>query len=464
MEKKAGGFTFALMKIGIDAISFDIPKLQLPISDLAIARNIEPVKLEKGLGLLRMAMPDVHQDAITFAANALTKLVKQENLQPSDISRIYVGTESGLDASKPIASYLLALLETIFGENTLTHCDAVDLTFACIGGVDALQNCMDFVRLNPDKKAVVICTDIAKYDLNSTGEYTQGAGAMALLVSKDPAMLSFGQHIATSAKGVFDFFKPHRIIKKETIGVTDNEPWQGVLETEIEIFKEQPVFDGQYSNDCYVERTVEAYYRFKEIAGIEGTLYENWKAIVMHLPYSFQARRMFPEIYISDNAELSTEINKNNADYGVKLKEFSKSETYMSFIAEKFMPAEKASSLIGNMYTGSIFMGLLSTLAYYAEAGTDLTGENIGFLAYGSGAKSKVFEGTIESGWKTKTEASKLFKTLDSTTAIDIDTYHSLHKKELSVSVVAPTQEWVLDGIEETNPNKVGARYYKWVN
>jgi hydroxymethylglutaryl-CoA synthase len=46
-------------------------------------------------------------------------------------------------------------------------------TFACIAGVDAIQNCLDFIKLNPDKKAIVVTTDIAKYDLNSGGEYTR---------------------------------------------------------------------------------------------------------------------------------------------------------------------------------------------------------------------------------------------------------------------------------------------------
>ena len=40
------------MKTGIDAIAFDVAQLHLPIKSLANARNIEPEKLEKGLGLL----------------------------------------------------------------------------------------------------------------------------------------------------------------------------------------------------------------------------------------------------------------------------------------------------------------------------------------------------------------------------------------------------------------------------
>jgi hydroxymethylglutaryl-CoA synthase len=63
----------------------------------------------------------------------------------------------------------------------------VDFTFACIAGVDAPKNCLDFIKLNPDKKAIVVTTDIAKYDLNLV-EYTQG-WALAMLLSANPELL-----------------------------------------------------------------------------------------------------------------------------------------------------------------------------------------------------------------------------------------------------------------------------------
>ncbi|MEZ4787153.1 MAG: hypothetical protein R2790_04590 [Flavobacterium haoranii] len=183
------------MHVGIEAIQFDVPKIFLPIKDLATARNIEPAKLEKGLGLLNMSFLDVHQDVITLAANAVYKLIQQENIQLEEIARIYVGTESGLDNSKPIASYLISILEEEFGYGKLRNCDAVDMTFACIGGVDVFHNCLDFIRLNPNKKAIVVTTDNAKYDLNSTGEYTQGAGAIAMLLSSNPKVLTINQTV-----------------------------------------------------------------------------------------------------------------------------------------------------------------------------------------------------------------------------------------------------------------------------
>jgi len=453
------------MKTGIDAIAFDVAKIHLPIRTLAEARNIEPEKLEKGLGLLKMTLPDVHQDAVVFGANALTKLVLENNVNLREISRIYVGTESGIDSSKPIASFLSALMEQKFGEDILADCDVVDFTFACIGGVDALQNCLDFVRLNQDKKAIVVTTDIAKYDLESTGEYTQGAGALAMLISSNPKIVAFENHWATNTKGVFDFFKPYRTVSKSEItGNLNNDHWFGNLEAEIEIHKDQPVFDGQYSNQCYMDRTKNAYFQYKKLKNTSGTLYDSWKNIVMHLPYAFQGRRMLSEIYSLDHKDQILTENETAADYQNKLKETSKSEAYKNFVSEKLQPAELASSLIGNLYTGSIFMGLLSALAHFHDTDVDITNTTFGFLAYGSGSKSKVFEGTIQSEWKLALSSVNLFETLEQSHEIDFETYLKLHKKEKKQSVLTPKNEWVLDRIESEIPNLIGARYYKWVD
>jgi hydroxymethylglutaryl-CoA synthase len=453
------------MKIGIDSIAFDVAKIHLPIKTLAEARNIEPEKLEKGLGLLKMTLPDVHQDTVVFAANALTKLILNSNINLEDIARIYVGTESAIDSSKPIASYLIALMEQKFGEETLSECDVVDFTFACIGGVDAMQNCIDYVRLNPTKKAIVVTTDIAKYDLNSTGEYTQGAGAIALLITQNPQIIAFDTIWATSTKGVFDFFKPYRTLSKEAItGNSDNENWFDNLESEIEIHKDQPVFDGQYSNLCYMERTKNAYLSFKKQSNSNTSLYSNWKNIIMHLPYSFQGRRMLSEIYALDHVDKILSGNENSSEYQNKIKEISKTEEYQKFVSQKLQPAEIASSLIGNLYTGSIFMGFLSTLAYYKDANINVSNDKFGFLAYGSGSKSKVFEGTIQPNWKEALADIKLFETLEQSFEIGLETYEKLHKKEQNQSVQSPKNEWILEKIETKIPSLTGARYYKWIN
>ena len=452
------------MKVGIDSISFDVAKIHLPITTLAKARNIEPEKLEKGLGLLKMTLADSHQDTVVFGANALTKLIIQNSINLDEIARIYVGTESSIDSSKPISSFLISLMEQKFGENILAECDVVDFTFACIGGVDAMQNCIDFVKLNPTKKAIVVTTDLAKYDLNSTGEYTQGAGAVAMLISSNPKIIAFENNWATSTKGVFDFFKPYRTVSKEAItGNLENESWFENLEAEIEIHKEQPVFDGQYSNQCYMDRTRDAYFSFKKLKQTEATIYNTWESIIMHLPYAFQGRRMLSEIYTLDADDKTITGQEDTQEYQNKLKETSKSEEYKNFVSKKLMPAELASSLIGNLYTGSIFMGLLSTLSHFYDTNKDVSGAKFGFLAYGSGSKSKVFEGVIQPEWRAAVANCKLFETLDNSFEIDFDTYEKLHKKEQHTSVTTPKNEWILDRIEKEIPNLIGARYYKWI-
>lgn len=453
------------MKIGIDAIAFDVAQIHLPIKTLATARNIEAEKLEKGLGLLKMTLPDVHQDTVVFGANALTKLIQDNQINLAEIARIYVGTESGIDSSKPIGSFLVSLMEQKFGENTLSECDVVDFTFACIGGVDALQNCIDFVRLNPTKKAIVVTSDIAKYDLNSTGEYTQGAGALAMLISQNPKIIAFETIWATNTKGVFDFFKPYRTVSKEQItGKSTNESWFDNLEAEIEIHKDQPVFDGQYSNQCYMDRTRNAYFSFKKARNTSEAIYTTWKSIIMHLPYAFQGRRMLSEIYALDHQTPIVDGTEDTATYQNKLKETSKSVEYQAFVAEKVQPAEIASSLIGNLYTGSIFMGLLSTLAHFYDTKNEVAGEKFGFLAYGSGSKSKVFEGIIQENWKEAIAKLSLFETLAKSQEIDFETYERLHKKEQKQAIKSPKNEWILDRIETEIPNLLGARYYKWVD
>ncbi|SHI89398.1 hydroxymethylglutaryl-CoA synthase family protein [Flavobacterium terrae] len=442
------------MKVGIDAIAFDLPKIYLPIRTLAENRNIEFEKLNLGLGLEKMSFPDVHQDVVTFAANATLKLIEDNTISPAEIDRIYVGTESGVDSSKPVASYVTQLLEQKLGENTFKNCDTLDMTFACIGAIDALQICLDFVRLNPDKKAIVIATDNAKYDLNSSGEYTQGAGAIAILIAANPRLISFTKEVGVSSQGVFDFFKPRRYFSKEEAGVDFS--LLNVEENELSIYKEQPVFDGQYSNECYISRITEAYAHYKKVSNRNDAVFKKWENIIMHLPYCFQGRRTFVSIYAN---ETKTVEEVNTKDF---IKSLSKSEEYTNFVQKALYPAEIASSKIGNMYTGSIFLGLLSTLSYHFKQNNEITDKTFGFIAYGSGSKAKVFEGHVEQSWKQVFTNLNLFETIDNAKEIDFETYISLHKKAKKESVLSPKNEFGLESIENSNPNLVGARYYRY--
>ncbi|WP_027374461.1 MULTISPECIES: hydroxymethylglutaryl-CoA synthase family protein [Chryseobacterium] len=440
------------MSFGIEAAGYYVPGLYLEIKDLAEKRGIEPAKLEKGLGLHKMGLSDVHEDAATFAAEALLKLIQDYDINPKEIARVYLGTESALDAAKPTASYAVQMVEKVleekFGTRCFRNCDVLDMTFACVGGVDAVHNALDFVRVNPDKKAVVIASDYAKYELASSGEYTQGGGAVALLVSSKPDLLEIENNWGVASESVFDFFKPRRMYKKEDL--------KGAPETypeKIEIFTDEPVFDGQYSNQCYQDRIREAYHHYKEITGQEKP-YDNWKYIIFHLPYAFHGKRVFTEIYSLEN----------ELPYGTpeEQKAVAKSEGYLQLINDKIEKTQRASSEIGNMYTASVFMAFLSALQTSFNENEDLSGKEIGFVGYGSGSKSKIFAGRVSENWRKIAEKWNLFESLKQRTAVDFDTYEKLHRKLLNESVNKNYKGFGLVSVETENPVLTGARYYSY--
>ena len=100
-----------MKSVGIDAIDYYIPNLFVDMQDLSLARDIPYEKLSQGLGLKKMSIPDSNEDTASLAANALLELITKNKINPSDIGRIYLGTETGLDSSKPISSYVIEIVE-----------------------------------------------------------------------------------------------------------------------------------------------------------------------------------------------------------------------------------------------------------------------------------------------------------------------------------------------------------------
>ncbi|MFT6143552.1 MAG: hydroxymethylglutaryl-CoA synthase [Myxococcota bacterium] len=487
------------------------------MQDFATLRGVDYGKLSRGLGLEAMSVPDVHEDPATMAANAIVRLIDRNNLDPRSIGRLYLGTESALDGAKPTATYILDMLTQryapTYGPDCFVRCDAVDLTFACIGAVDALHNTLDWVARAPedDRIGIVAFSDNAKYERNSPGEYTQGAGGGAMIVRQDPRLLAIGPHFGVCTRPVHDFFKPRREMpvrdllsrvlasaKQAGADVTD-----GILERMLEQFqadgddlfdaetiavhKDTPLFDGQLSNQYYRDAVKGAFAHFREQALESGRLAESdpiltdqWSRIVMHLPYAFQGKRMFPDIYRHDRqlqpewrameAKIGLAPSRSDFEDGVAYeaaresyrRAVSKTAEYAAFAQEKIERGQRASSLVGNQYTGSLFLALMSTLEADLDDETVLEGTNIGICGYGSGAKAKVFEGTVQPGWRAIASQFRLVPRLAERTPIDGALYERLHRCQECDSVVSPHGEFVLQ--EVRSGDHEGQRVYAWVD
>ena len=495
-----------MLQVGIDDMALYVPSLYLELSELAEKRGIPYEKLKHGLDLERMAVCDAHEDAATMAAEAVLELFHHNALNPNEIGRIYLGTESALDGAKPTVTYAVGMVEAAlsekFGARALRRCDVVDLTFACIGATDALQNCLDWVRGDVSRQAIVVASDMAKYELGSTGEYTQGAGAVAMLIKHNPRLMTIRDCFGVGMESVHDFFKPRRTFTKSDLvqsvlaeaGILNaqaekvlhslsakNETLFSTPDKTLEIFRETPVFDGQYSNLCYTNRALEALEHFREQTDNQSNtpIFDRWKRMVFHLPYAAHARRIGVDIYLSEMARLgklrdleavANTVAPLAADFAdaksfakaqnAYLKSISETADYQNFVKTKLENASKASSQVGNVYTASIFLALMSALELELVDNQDITNEKYGFVAYGSGSKAKAFEGVLQAQWREVVSQFNIFAKLNNRQAISFEQYEALHTGHISESINGATGKFQLVAIGGEGQLE-GARRYK---
>ena len=203
------------MNIGIDQINYYVPKYYLDMTTLAHLRGVDPSKFKLGIGQHKMSVISPLEDIVTMAAEASYDMVQSYK---DDIDTILFATETGIDFSKAAGNYLHRLLG-------LPHTVRIlELKQACYALTGALQLATDYVRMQPHKKVLVVSSDVAWYGFNTPGESTQGAGAIAMLISQNPriAVVNRGQF---TTEELPDFYRPS--------------------------YQEVPTVDGKLSIDCY---------------------------------------------------------------------------------------------------------------------------------------------------------------------------------------------------------------------
>ena len=460
------------MAAGIDDISVYIPKLYLDAKDFAEFRGLDPAKLQKGLGVSQMAMVDTNQDPACLAANACLKVMQKNKLSPEDIGRLYVSTESAFDESKAMNSYVIGMLEQVYGQGTFEHCGGIETKFACVSGSYALYDNANWIRAGEAEglRALVVVSDIAKYDLGSSGEMTQGAGAIAMLLNDEPRLLTFDPKVtATSIRDEYDFYRPFG--------------------------KETPIVHGQYSNLLYliqVKKALEAYkkkaYASKLICPKENeSVLDYIDHLCMHLPYANMGKKAFAYLVrhewrslpkwkkfvekigmkepIPKDPRGTIESVLGDQEYMEKDHEFTKlftsSEEFQELYEEKLASSLIASRMIGNLYTASLYLGFRSSLEFEFQKGVDLTLQRFGFGSYGSGSSAMIFSGIIQPEYKEVVEDMNLETEIGPRTKLSVPEYEQIHenKRMPEESILHSKKEFILVDVK-TNPESKGERRY----
>jgi hydroxymethylglutaryl-CoA synthase len=333
-----------MTQVGIDAIALAVPAAYLDLADLAQARGVPPSKYVEGLGVRRMAVAAPWEDPVALAANAARRLFASAGADPERVGLCVVGTETAVDHSKPIAAWLHRLARLP------QRARSYETKHACFGGTAGLLTAIDWIASGSarGRAALVVCTDIARYAVRGAGEPTQGAGAVALLVSERPRLLTLETGLSGSyTSEVNDFWRPLR--------------------------RKDAVVDGHHSVDCYLDALAGAYGAWKDVcaaADVHGDLARR----VYHVPYGKMARKAHRHARMLDG------LGEADAD-ATFAKEVGSS---LSFPAE-----------VGNIYTGSLYLALASLLHHEARA---LEGERIGLFSYGSGCVAEHFAGRVAAG------------------------------------------------------------------
>lgn len=458
--------------VGIDDIAIYIPRLFLDARDFAMARGMDPDKLQRGLGISKMAIVDTNQDPACMAANACLRIMQKDKLSPKDIGRLYVATESSLDESKAMNSYVIGMLEQVYGEGSFEHCGGIECKFACVSGSYALYDNSNWIRAGEagGKSAIVVVSDIAKYDMGSSGEYTQGAGAVAMLVNDNPRLLQFDPKVtSTSIKNEYDFYRPFG--------------------------KETPIVHGQYSNLLYLIQVKKALMAYKEKAISTGliklkegeTILDHVDFLNMHLPYSNMGKKALAYLLrhewrtlprwkkIIEEIGMEEPIPKDprgtiesvlaDTEFMTKdhefTKKFTKTEAFQDVYEAKLASSLIASQMIGNLYTASLYLGFRSSLEFEFQKGTELEGKRVGFGSYGSGSSAMVFSGVIQSHYKEIVKDMNLEAEIGNRVKLSLEEYEELHenKRGPKQNFLESKKEFILVEVENTPENKGERRY-----
>ena len=463
------------MAAGIDDIAIYIPQLYLDATDFAKARGLDPVKLSRGLGIEQMAIVDTNQDPACLASNACLKVMQKNKLTPDQIGRLYVATESSFDESKAMNSYVIGMLEQVYGQETFGHCGGIECKFACVSGSYALYDNTNWIRAGEadDKYALVVVSDIAKYDMGSSGEVTQGAGAIAMLLNDNPRLLAFDRKVtSTSIKNEYDFYRPFG--------------------------KETPIVHGQYSNLLYLIQVKNALRDYKKKVKDTGliklkedeTILDHVDYLNMHLPYSNMGKKALAYLVrhewrtlprwknIIKKIGMDEPVPKDprgtiesvlaDSEFMAKdhqfTKLFTKTDEYAELYESKLASSLIASKMIGNLYTASLYLGFRSSLEFEYQKGVKLDGKRVGFCSYGSGASAMIFSGIIQPEYEQIVKNMNLETEIGPRTKLTLEEYEDLHenKRGPEKNIRSANKEFILTQVK-TSPESRGERYYTFV-
>ncbi|MER6671765.1 hydroxymethylglutaryl-CoA synthase [Streptomyces sp. NPDC000983] len=350
--------------VGIHDLSFATTEFVLPHTVLAAHNGTDPAKYHHGIGQRSMSVPAADEDIVTMAAAAAAPVVRRHGTD--GIRTVVLATESSIDQAKSAGVYVHSLL----GLGSATR--VVELKQACYAATAGLQFALGLVRSDPAQRVLVIASDVSKYELDSPGEATQGAAAVAMLIAADPALLTIEEPSGLFTADVMDFWRPN--------------------------YREAALVDGQESIGAYLLAVQGSWKDYTEQGGRD---LDEFAAFCYHQPFTKMAYKAHRQLL-------------NYCGHGVD----------EDRVTRDLGLTTAYNNVIGNSYTASVYLALAALL----DQADDLGGRPVGFLSYGSGSVAEFFAGTVVPGYRDHLRTAAHRAAVDRRTPVDHARYRALHQ------------------------------------
>lgn len=410
----------SVKNIGIVDIQAYVPTYYIDQSELEIYENIPKGKYTIGLGQNKMAFASDREDVNSICLTVLDELLTRNNLKSNEglkkIGRIEIGTETIIDKSKSIKTYLMSLFNGINND-----IEGLVNTNACYGGTQALFNTIDYMNSKSynGKLAIVVMGDIAIYAEKRTRS-TGGCGAISMLIGPN-AKIILEPIRASYMNNVFDFYKP---IPTSQYPVVDS---QLSIDTYLKAlnycYKEyinKKTGKDKTINMININNKDLYYSNFTEINSSYNKLYDknfnlnNFDYFCFHSPFAKMVEKAFTNLVyfeINRTKNFTLDKNKENNLYSLSLEQnkelinkilsndthkvktdehnaLKKILTSKSILKNKLLPSMNISKNIGNSYVCALYFNLLNLIL---EKKNSLLNKRIFMFSYGSGCASTLF-------------------------------------------------------------------------
>lgn len=383
---------------GIEAISWASAHHVYALSDLASLRGQPLGKYHEGLGQECFSFCGIDEDIVTMGAEAAAPLVahlRKSDPSLSSLRTLLFATESSIDQSKAAALWIHRLLALS------PRCRSLELKQACYSATASLRLAASHVMAYPQEKVLIIAADEALYDLYGPAEPTQGAAAVALLISMKPTIATLSPRSGLHSEEVSDFWRPNHC--------------------------STPLVDGKFSTKCYLRCLEQCARDFLSQEGVRGDagqvqsknrgkncgdrseVKELFDAFCFHTPFGKMALKAFSHLQsftYNASSRLASDATKES---------LSASLNY--------------GRLVGNCYSASLWLALISLLEGQMERGAPLAaGSNIGLFSYGSGCCGELLSLSLLPHYQEHLSPQKSRAHLAQRRRLDQERYEALHQ------------------------------------